>query len=456
MRHHSARRERVPASQRHREDDAINATHGHGSIKQVRAPWPRSHRAATLLGVAAGLVIGTAPASAAPGPATYYVAPTGNDRAAGTSPARPWRTLARVEAASLRAGARVLLRRGGTWRGRLRIAPSGAPGRPITVGAYGSGPGPRIAGGRCVVVDGSYVTVSGLALSGCDRAGVTVNGDFARIAGNVITRNIAGVEVNESSSGAQIVLNRIVDNNRMVSGTSGADDDNGAFGVLLHGDGAVVARNTIIGSDASSPDYGRDGAAVEIYGARNSSIRNNTAIGNNAFTELGNPRSANNTYAGNVVRSSLAVSIFLVTRGGGSRYGPIRGTRVVNNTVRLTGASSEGFVCHDGCSGAVLFMRNNIIQAVKKVGFADGALDEDYDLFFGGIRQFRVGSHSRAADPRFVAPQAGDLRLRRGSPAIDAGVPVGLRLDVLGRGIPVDGDRDGRAEPDIGAFEVPG
>ena len=92
----------------------------------------------------------------------------------------------------------------------------------------------------------------------------------------------------------------------------------------------------------------------------------------------------------------------------------------------------------------------------KKVGYADAAFDEDYDLLFGGARQFRVGPHSRVADPRFVAPPAGDLRLRRGSPAIDAGVPVGLRLDVLGRAIPVDGDRDGRAQPDIGAFEFGG
>lgn len=406
-----------------------------------------------LLGVGPGLPAGAAPVRAAARASTFYVAPTGNDHAAGTSPSQPWRSLDRAQAAALGPGARLLFRRSGTWRGGLRIAAGGAPGRPITVGAYGRGRAPLISGGRCAVVDGSYVTVTGLAFSGCDRAGIQVNGSFVRIARNVITHNIAGVEVDESSTGAQIVFNRIANNNRMVPGRSGPDDDNGAFGVLLHGDRTLVARNTIVGSDAFSPDYGRDGSAVEIFGARNSVIRHNIATGNNAFTELGDPRSSNTTYAANVVRSSLAVSVFLVTRGGGSRYGPVRGTRAINNTVLLTGVSSQGFVCHSGCSSAVLFMRNNIIQSVKKVGFADAPFDEDHDLLFGGARQFKVGAHSLVADPEFVAPGAGDLRLRRGSPAIDTGIPVGLAVDVLGRRIPLDGDGDGRAQPDIGAFE---
>lgn len=407
----------------------------------------------TLLGASAVLLAGAGVATAAPGGRTYYVAPGGNDATAGTSPSHPWRTLGRAEAAPLTAGDHLLLRRGASWRGSLRITRSGVPGRPIVVSSYGRGRAPLIGGGRCVVVDGSYVTVSGLTLDGCTRAGVTVNGDAVRVERNVIAHNIAGVEVDETSSGARIVSNRIVDNNRMAVVTPGGGDDNGAFGVLLHGDGAVVARNTISGSDAFSYDYGRDGSAVEIYGARNSTIRGNVAINDLAFTELGNPRSAGTTYVSNVVRSSLPTSVFLITRGPGNRYGPILGTRALNNTVRLTGGASEGFVCQS-CSGAVLVLRNNIIQAVKKVGYADGAPDEDYDLFFGGIRQFPIGPHSRVANPRFVAPLRGDLRLRRGSPAIDRGIPVGLRFDILGLRIPLDGNGDGRARPDIGAYEM--
>ena len=445
----------------------IDRTQWQGSTKPMGVASPRLRRAGiaqptpqvrassaiALLCVVVGLAACAAPATVSARASTYYVAPNGNDRAAGTSPSRPWRTLGRAGAAPLGVGSRVLLRRGGRWQGELRIAGSGAPGGPITVGAYGIGRPPLIGGGRCVVVDGSYVAISGLALSGCDRAGVTVTGDSVQVRRNVITHNIAGVEVDDSSSGARIVSNRIVDNNRMAVLTRGGNDDNGAFGVLLHGDGTVVAHNTIIGSDAFSYDYGRDGAAVEIFGARNSSIQGNLAIDNNAFTELGNPRSANNTYSSNVVRSSLAISVFLVTRGGRDRYGPIQWTRVINNTVRLTGRSSQGIVCHAGCSSAILSMRNNIIQAVQKVGFADGAFDEDYDLFFGGIRQFSVGPHSLVANPRFVAPRSGDLRLRRGSPAIDRGVAVGLRFDILGRRIPLDGNGDKRATPDIGAYE---
>jgi hypothetical protein len=50
--------------------------------------------------------------------------------------------------------------------------------------------------------------------------------------------------------------------------------------------------------------------------------------------------------------------------------------------------------------------------------------------------------HSVIGDPLFVDPDNGDYRLREGSPAIDAGVDVGL---------PYLGDA-----PDIGAFEHQG
>ena len=190
--------------------------------------------------------------------------------------------------------------------------------------------------------------------------------------------------------------NRLVDNNRMsVLTTTSSSDDAGAFGILVHGDDNDISANTISGSDAFSYDYGRDGAAVEIYGGIGNRIHHNVAVDNDAFTELGDPRSANNTFAYNLVRSSLDTSTFLVTRGASSSYGPVLGTSVYNNTVVMTGASSQGFICHAGCSASILSLKNNIIQAVAKVGYADAPFDEGYNVYSGGQRQFTVGQHVR-------------------------------------------------------------
>ena len=198
--------------------------------------------------------------------------------------------------------------------------------------------------------------------------------------------------------------------------TPGGHDDSGAFGVLLNGDRNEVAYNTISGSDSPSFDYGRDGAAVEIYKGQGNHIHHNTAVDNHTFSELGDPRTSDNTFAYNLVLSSLPDSTFLVTRGGADGYGPVANTRLLNNTVVMTGPGSEGFVCHGGCNGGVLTMRNNIIQAVHKAGYADGAFDEDYN-FYSGKTQFPLGPNSAAGEPGVQQPRQRRLPSGPGQPS---------------------------------------
>jgi hypothetical protein len=75
----------------------------------------------------------------------YYVCPNGSDEHAGTSEARAWRSLERVNRAALDEGDVVLLRRGGIWRGLLAPRSDG-----ITVGAFGEGAMPVISGAEPV------------------------------------------------------------------------------------------------------------------------------------------------------------------------------------------------------------------------------------------------------------------------------------------------------------------
>jgi hypothetical protein len=75
----------------------------------------------------------------------YYVATNGSDSNEGTSPAAPWRTIARVNRHKFQPGDRVLLRRGDAWREQL-VPSSGSEKGCVTYGAYGSGDKPALLG----------------------------------------------------------------------------------------------------------------------------------------------------------------------------------------------------------------------------------------------------------------------------------------------------------------------
>ncbi len=395
------------------------------------------------------------------GTKTYYVdSAAGDDANAGTSSATAWRTLAKANTAQLAPGAQLLFERGGVWAGSLKVGANGTAQAPITIGAYGTGNQPQIGGSgatSCIVLSGSYLVLQDVQASNCTWAGVEIAGSSDLVQRNLISHNVAGVEVKSASVGSAIVDNDIVDNDKMsVLTSSPTNDDSGAFGVLLHGDGTEVAGNRISGSDAFSYDYGRDGAAVEVYGGRNSNVHDNVAVDNHSFTELGNSTSANNTYAYNLVTSSLATADFLVTRGASNGLGPVLHTHLDNNTVYLTGSSSQGFVCYAGCGPDILTMRNNVIQAVSKVGYADAPFDENNDVFYGGALQFTKGSTSVVADPLFVNPSAQDFHLQAQSPAIDRGANETYTQDLDGNPVPVDGNGDGVAAPDAGSYERQG
>lgn len=100
--------------------------------------WAGQARLPAALGVAAVGLCLLAPASASAG-RTFYVSPKGSDRRAGTSPARPWRTVRRASRANLRPGDTVLLRGRASFAHALMPERSGSPGAPIAFGSYGHG-----------------------------------------------------------------------------------------------------------------------------------------------------------------------------------------------------------------------------------------------------------------------------------------------------------------------------
>jgi hypothetical protein len=361
---------------------------------------------------------------------TYYVdSRKGDDSAAGTSPAKAWKTLGKVNAATLRPGDAVSLKRGSQWTGRLTLAAKGTASRPILLQPYGNGPVARISGrdGNCVVVSGDHWRITGVRASGCQWAGFEISGDRNQLVGVLADRNIAGVLVTPAGSRNVIRDSVLTGNDRMSVNDSEPDNDSGAFGVLLNGDDNTVTGNTIAGSYAPSADYGFDGAAVEVFDGDRNLITHNTARDNETFTELGARKggtATGNVFAFNVVTSSRGHASFLITRGPQHVVGPVIGTLAVHNSVYLPARRTIGWSCHGGCSPSILRLRNNVISVGGEVGYEDGkGADDAGGVYEGRTYRFKLGRGSVKADPRFVSRT--DLHLRPGSPALGHGVRLG-------------------------------
>ena len=181
-----------------------------------------------------------------------------------------------------------------------------------------------------------------------------------------------------------MIRNYLHHNDRMAPNTPGTFDDYGAVGVVVQGDNTEVAYNSITDNWAASADFGTDGSAVEIYGGIGTLVHHNTASNNRTFTELGNPRSADSTFAYNQVTSSLRDTEFLITRGDADQFGPVRGTVAVNNSVKLTGANSLGFSCYAGCTTGYFMLYNNVLDVAGRIGYLEGSMSGGNNVYWRG------------------------------------------------------------------------
>ncbi len=135
--------------------DSITVSVGNSSptptpLPPTPVPSPTPTAAPSSTPTPAGTSSPTPAPTPAPGGHAYYVDPAGNDSNSGTSPTSPWRTVARVNAASLQPGDVVYFKAGGQWRETLAPANGGVAGSPITFTSYGSGAKPIISGSDLV------------------------------------------------------------------------------------------------------------------------------------------------------------------------------------------------------------------------------------------------------------------------------------------------------------------
>ncbi len=88
---------------------------------------------------------------------TYYISENGNDANDGTSPKKPWKTLAKLTSmqATLKAGDAVLLERGGIYRAPKQVTLVNG----VSYGAYGSGDKPCVYGSAKNYVNAAWTSV---------------------------------------------------------------------------------------------------------------------------------------------------------------------------------------------------------------------------------------------------------------------------------------------------------
>jgi hypothetical protein len=418
-----------------------------------------------------------------PRAATFHVdCEAGDDGASGLSPAEPWRTLAPVAAARLAPGDRLLLRRGCTWTGPLRVPWQGSADWPVGIGAYGQGARPAIrdSSANHVDVTGAHLVIEQLQAyttpgtvptdPGCAdqpvawRTGFTINRGATHVTlrDSLAFGNTAGVHIHREARFNHVLHNELRDNVLMsVNTDDGGSDDSGAWGVVVNGDDNEIAYNAFSGNVAwCSYDFDGEGASIEVYEGSRNFVHNNVSIDDTTFSELGGSqttKATDNVFAYNRYASVLPNSQFLIVTGADDRFGPTPGTRALNNTVYLPHPDrTQGVVCHAGCTPDLLELRNNLLWVGWKALFTDGAFAESNNLFWRAdgrpfVQFFATGMSPTSVvdDPRFVDADGGDFRLRPGSPAIDAGanLDLGIEVDVMGVPIPRNG------VVDIGAHE---
>jgi hypothetical protein len=188
--------------------------------------------------------------------------------------------------------------------------------------------------------------------------------------------------------------------------------------------------------------YGGGGVCfVDAEGATN--VIENSVVSSNSALEGGGVALG----AGGVARNCLIVSNTATAHGGGAA---INGDGyVLNCTVYGNDAPTAGGIwCEDG--GMV---RNAIVcsNAVPEYDWNGVGMSVAY------CRVVTSAGHAYSnitADPLLADPAAGDFRLLSNSPCVDAGVPLaGVEKDMAGTPRPLDGNGDGVARSDMGAWE---
>lgn len=420
---------------------------------------------------------GSGPAPAAPSgpPRSYYVDasdPVAQDSGPGTQSA-PWKSPAALAGHGFQAGDALLFRCGTSYSGGFTMTASGSPDSAILIGSYGTGAAPAFSNPgqlSILTISGSWVTVAGLAFS--DAATMTAwntstyensgavlilsGGQQVQVQNCEFTR--VGVGVKSWGPYTTVAGNSFHD---LVIGYSDNLQSYGAIGVSLNNSNARVTQNRFSNCRSTSSPYGADGGAVEIEGstfAKNDIlIDRNISVGCQGFLEVTESTSSNVILAYNLSDDYQQFLAFDTTVTP-DRFQLLNNTVIRTRTANATNAITIFQYRVAGPAPAANWLRiaNNVFYTPAcevlrgTFSYRDFEFPHDHNVCFNGLADpigYPPGSGDRIADPRFVNLALQDYHLLPGSPALGAGVAVGLSTDLAGTPVPAG------VAPDCGAFQ---
>lgn len=277
--------------------------------------------------------------------------------------------------------------------------------------SYNGQHGLRLASSTAVSVAGGEFSYNGTASS--EGNGIDIEGDAG---GDAATVSIAGAESHHNAGNGIAVT------------TSG---------------GAGVNAVTISGGSFHDNDAGPNPCAgIRLDTLTHSSVVKFVAVyGNGSAGIVVEDQAYSNQVYYNISYSNQNGITHSAAPGNGNVY--------YNNT--CWNNTQDGFQIPAG-SPNVATVKNNIFSGNGRYGYntGGGAHIVDYNDVSGNVTANYNGisqpAHDTISDPLFIDTGAADFHLRSGSPAINAGVNVGLTRDFLGRAIV--------GLPDIGAYEA--
>ncbi len=315
-----------------------------------------------------------------------------------------------------------------------------------------------------------HATVEGFTIRG--GAGVSEGGGLQLTSASAVIRG-NHIEENRACNGVGITAvggaPRIEGNIIRYNARAGCSGGSGGGGILLRTAGsAVVVGNAIEYNTISSGAGG--GISLGSAGTpriEGNVIRYNSASSNGGGIYLSNASNADvvqNLVYGNVASSGGGID-WLVPSGQ-------RGPYLLNNTFAENQAGTGSAVRADGYDGGTVLENNLLIGKagqsavyctssygnVPPVFRTSNAFSQGAAAYAGSCGTPTGTNGNISADPLFVSPGGQDFHLFYGSTSIDTGNSGAAGLpatDLDGRGRILDGDRNGSAVVDMGAYEAP-